>query len=434
MSGVLIESLANGGDGVGHLDDGRAVFVRGGCPGDRVTLSDIDDHGRWLTARVESILEPSADRVEPPCPYFGSCGGCQWQHVSIDVQRAAKQQIVADALKRIGHLELADDVVRPCVPSPKDLGYRNKVELLATTRSGRLELGFNRIASDDLVPIDRCLLLPTRIADAPKRLSGALRFLSGAGDLGIERVAVRAAQHRSDVEIALWTPPSAFPRNVAGPMLEKGLGATSIVRVLSEERRASRRPKVEVLAGAGFWRERLGPYLYSVSATSFFQVNTAAAEKLVEIVLEMLDPDGTDSVADVYSGAGTFTLPIAELAGMVTAVEESGSAIRDLRRNLEAAQLDADIQPGDAERVMMDAGRFDLALVDPPRAGLSQGTLRALVNSSPRRIAYVSCDPATLARDARALGEAGYRLASVIPVDLFPQTFHVETVAQFLRA
>jgi 23S rRNA (uracil1939-C5)-methyltransferase len=433
MSSVLIESLANGGDGVGHLEDGRAIFVRGACPGDRLQVVVAQDHGRWVSGRIEEILEPSSARVTPPCPYFGACGGCQWQHVAADMQLASKRQIVEDALLRIGHLEIGEDVVRPCAPSPDGLGYRNKIELIASSRSGRLDLGFHRIASDELVPIDRCLLLPKSASDAPKKLAGALRYFSGTQDLGIERVAVRVASHRSDVEIAIWTPPSGFPRSIVGSALLKSLGATSVVRVLADGGREARRPKVEVLAGTGFWRERLAGFPFSVSAPSFFQVNTGAAEKLVDIVLGILEPDGSDRVADVYSGVGTFTLALAEVAGSVSAFEASGSAVRDLRRNLENAQLYAEVEPGDAERSLEAAGAFDLAVVDPPRAGLARGALAALVGTRARRLAYVSCDPATLARDAHALAQAGYDLVSVTPVDLFPQTFHVETVSHFER-
>jgi 23S rRNA (uracil1939-C5)-methyltransferase len=433
MSSVLIESLANGGDGVGHMEDGRAVFVRGACPGDRLRVAVAEDHGRWVSGRIEEILEPSSARVTPPCPYFGTCGGCQWQHVAADVQLASKRQIVEDALVRIGHLAIGEDVVRPCVPSPDTLGYRNKIELVASMKSGRFELGFHRIGSDELVPIERCLLLPSRASDAPKKLAGALRYFSGAQDLGIERVGVRIARHGPDVEIAIWTPPSGFPRAIVGSTLVKSLGASSVVRVLAEAGRETRRPKVEVLAGAGFWRERLAGLLFAVSAPSFFQVNTRAAERLVDLVLGVLGPDGSDRVADVYSGVGTFTLALAEAAGSVSAFEASGSAVRDLRRNLENAQLYAEVEPGDAERSLASAGGFDLAVVDPPRAGLARDALVALVGTRAKRIAYVSCDPATLARDARALAEAGYELASVTPVDLFPQTFHVETVSHFER-
>lgn len=433
MSSVLIESLANGGDGVGRLEDGRAAFVRATAPGDRIEVDIREDHGNWVAADVRRILEPSADRVTPPCPYFGSCGGCQWQHVAMEAQLAGKRRIVEDSLRRIGRIDVSDGLVRPCVPSPEVYGYRNKIELITGTTGGRFSLGFSRIASNELVPIDRCMLLPERSADVPRKLAGSIRYLSGSRDLAIGRIGIRSARNSGDVEIALWTPPSAFPRGAVGPTLANAVGATSVVRVLAKVGRESHPAKVEVLAGRGAWRERLKGVELLVSAPSFFQVNTKQAERLIDLVLDVLAPDGTDRVADVYAGAGTFTLPLASCAGSVTAVEASGAAIRDLRRNLDSAGLDAVVEPGDAGRVLPELGAFDLAVVDPPRAGLTSEALRALVVTRARSIAYVSCDAATLARDARALVDAGYSLVSVTPVDLFPQTYHVETVSHFER-
>jgi 23S rRNA (uracil1939-C5)-methyltransferase len=210
---------------------------------------------------------------------------------------------------------------------------------------------------------------------------------------------------------------------------------TCVTRVLVKED-AKRRAdlKVEVLSGKGNWREKLAGRSYRVSAPSFFQVNTAVAEVLVATVLEALDADGTDRVLDLYAGVGTFTIPLTDVAGEVVAIEGAGSAVRDLNGNLEDAQVWADVMPGDAARALSDAGAFDLAVVDPPRAGMTPDVLRALVRAHARRICYVSCDAATLARDARALTDAGYRLVAATPIDLFPQTWHVETVAVFETA
>jgi 23S rRNA (uracil1939-C5)-methyltransferase len=179
------------------------------------------------------------------------------------------------------------------------------------------------------------------------------------------------------------------------------------------------------------WRETIGDFEYRVSAPSFFQVNTAGAEALVELVTEALQPDGTDRVLDLYAGVGTFTLPLADAAGEVVAVEQNGHAIRDLRANLDVNGVPADVAPGDAARALADLGSFDLAVVDPPRAGMRPEALAALLATGARRIAYVSCDPATLARDAATMAASGYTAVRATPVDMFPQTYHVETVAVF---
>jgi 23S rRNA (uracil1939-C5)-methyltransferase len=431
MQRLTIETLAHGGDSVARLDDGRAAFISGGCPGDVVLAELTEEHDRYVRGRVTEVVDPSPHRVVPPCPYFGVCGGCQWQHVSYDLQLTSKRTLVVDALERIGGL--SDVEVGECVPSTREYGYRNKIELLAEKdERDRLLLGFAAANSHTLVPVDACLLLPSRHAKLPKALSGSLRYASGSSDLGISRVAVRVSERTRDLEVALWTSPGAFPRKAVGATLKEATRATSIVRVLyrgETKRRAI--AGVEVLSGKGFWREKLGEYEYAISAPSFFQVNTATAEKLVDLALAAVEPDGSDRVLDLYSGAGTFTLPLSELAEDVVAVEAEGSSVKDLRRNLESSGSWAEVAPGEASRALPELGAFDAAIVDPPRAGLHESVTAALVAAGPTRIAYVSCDPATLARDAKRLAASGYRLTSVTPVDLFPQTWHVESVARF---
>ncbi len=434
MTKFTIERLAYGGDAIAHLDDGRTAFVSGAVPGDVVEAEVVDERERFVKARTVEVLEASPSRVAPPCPYFGACGGCSWQHVSYAAQLEAKRLSVVDSLARIARIENADELVRDTIPSPNEYGYRNKIELVADPASRRLTLGMHRAGSDEVVPIDECLLLPAKRRRAPKALSGALRYVAGESDLGIIRVGLRMGTHTRDLEIAVWTAPGQFPRGPAAKTLASALPSTSIVRVLSKGPSKERRVTgVEVLSGKGFWRERLAGSDFAISAPSFFQVNTKAAEKLVTLALEELGADGSDRVLDLYAGAGTFTLPLAERAGETVAVEAAGSAVRDLRRNLESVGAWADVVGGDATRELPTLGRFDLALVDPPRGGLTVEAARALAGTRARTIVYVSCDPATLARDAAVLIEAGYALTSATPVDLFPQTFHVETVARFER-
>ncbi len=424
-----IESLAYGGDAIGHMPDGRVAFVRGGCPGDRVEVEILNEHPRRVEAVVTRIVSPSPERVEAPCVYFGICGGCQWQHVSYKTQLEAKRQAVVDALTRIGGIP-DDSLVAPTVPSPDEYGYRNKIEMVVGTGNQGLTLGFTAAGSHDLVPIDSCLLLPTRLRKAPKALRGTLRYASGSEDLGLKRVALRVGANSRDVEVALWTKPGPFPRSLITRALGDALRPTSIVRVLVKEEKGPRAiSNVEVLKGKGAWRERLNNRGMLVSAPSFFQVNTRAAEELVSRAIAALEPDGTDRVLDLYAGVGTFSLPIAERAGETVAIESSRHALTDLRRNAEASEVWIDIIPGDASRELKAAGAFTRVLVDPPRTGLSDDAARGLVATRAERIVYVSCDPATLARDVKRLTENGYTLSSATPVDLFPQTFHVETIA-----
>jgi 23S rRNA (uracil1939-C5)-methyltransferase len=343
--------------------------------------------------------------------------------------------MVVDALARIGHLASAEELVGPTVPSPSQYGYRNKVELVVDVTSGRPRLGFHRAGSEEFVQVEECLLLQEKYRRAPKALGGALRYITGEQDFGLTRVALRVGTNTRDAEVALWGAPGPFPRRPVATTLGQALKTTSLVRVLvkgpSKERKIA---GVEVLSGKGAWRERLLGTTMTVSAPSFFQVNTRAAESLVSLALEALGADGSDRVLDLFAGAGTFTLPLAQMSGEVVAVESASSAVRDLRRNLEDQELYADVIGGDAGRELPAIGKVDLALVDPPRSGLQTETVDALAATRARRVAYVSCDPATLARDTAALSAHGYTLARATPVDMFPQTFHVETLALFERS
>jgi 23S rRNA (uracil1939-C5)-methyltransferase len=428
---LAIESLAFGGDAVAHAEDGRTVFVAGACPGDSVVAEVVEDRGRFLRARLVEVLEPSDERRTPPCPHFGECGGCQWQHVSHACQVDSKKRAVTDALRRIGGIE--EPHVLDVVVAGQAYGYRNRTELTVDTDSrGGLVLGFVAAGTDHTVPIDRCMLMPERVRAHPRALAGALRFLSRGRSLDLLRVAVRSAANTSDVSVDLWADTGPFPRSAAARTLASAARFDTLTRVLVKGPVKARDVSgVEVLAGKGYLRERLAGFEYRVSAPSFFQVNTPVAERMVALVLEEIGASGDDVVLDVYAGVGTFTLPLASIANEVVAIESSGHAIRDLRANLETAGLDAEVAPGDAARALADVGDADLAVVDPPRGGLTPDALDALASCAPRRVVYVSCDPTTLARDAARLRAHGYALTRATPVDMFPQTFHVETVAVF---
>jgi 23S rRNA (uracil1939-C5)-methyltransferase len=426
---LRIDSLAYGGDAIARAEDGRCVFVTGGCPGDTVSAEIAEDHGNYLKARIIEVLEASPDRRKPPCPYFGECGGCQWQHVAHAVQVASKRQAVIDALTRIGGVD--DPAVGEVLVAGQAYGYRNRIELSVDVDArGGLVLGLAAMGSNRIVPIERCLLVPEKVRAYPKALQGALRYLSRGTGLGLNRVAVRAASGTSDIEVDLWATPGPFPRAAALKTLSSAVRFETLTRVLVRGEVKSRDiSNVEVLAGKGYLRERLGGFELKVSAPSFFQVNTKVAEAMTALVVAEAAVDGSDVVFDVYAGVGTFTLPLAAVAGEVIALESYGPAVRDLRRNLEEAADEVDVAPGDAVRVLPGLGSADVVVVDPPRSGLADGISEALADTGARRIVYVSCDPATLARDVKRLRSSGFSLVRATPVDLFPQTFHVETVA-----
>ena len=431
---VSIDRMSYGSAAVGRLADGKTVFVEGAVPGDVAEVEVVEAKPRFARATVARLVESSPDRVAPPCA--AGCGGCSWAPMAYPAQLAAKRANVADALVRTGRVDpvRAEEIVAPCVPSKREWGYRNKLELACgADGAGRLVLGMRPEGSAEVVPLEACPLANRLIEKAPKALRGALRFLSGNEDLGIFRVGVRGSLRTKDVEVALWTAPGPFPRAAAAKTLAQACKNTSLVRVVAEPGRARKVKKVEAIAGKGCWEEELAGARFLTSAPSFFQVNTAQAERLVALVQEGLELEEGDYVADLYAGGGTFSVPLAAAGADVVAVESAGSSVRDLRRNAERAGVDIEVIGGDTARELPELGDLDALVVDPPRAGLAEGVVDSIAAAAPRRVAYVSCDPATWARDVARFEAAGYRLARATPVDLFPQTYHVEVVSIFTR-
>ncbi len=442
---LRIERMGNGAEAVGRLASGKTVFVAGGASGDAVRVEVVEEKASFARARIVAVEEPSPLRAEPRCPHGDACGGCPWQHLSYEAQLEAKRANVVGALVHTARLEAAraEDLVRPCLPSKRQWGYRNKLELgAARAENGEFLLGFHREGTHEIATPAVCPLAHDAVAKAPKALRGALRFAQGSADLGIFRVGVRHSVRTRETEIALWTKPGAFPRAHVAKTLKSALKATSIVRVLADPGRARKIKGVETLDGKGCWGEELADARFLTSAPSFFQVNTAQAEKLAAEVVEGLGgrmgeegPEGLDGllVADLYAGGGTFSVPLARAGADVVAIEAAGSSVRDLRRNAEMNGVDIEVVGGDAARELPELGGLDALVVDPPRAGLADGVAESIAEAAPARVAYVSCNPATWARDVARFEQNGYRLARAQPVDLFPQTHHVEVASLFER-
>ncbi len=435
---LTIESMTYGPDGLARAKDGKAVFVAGGVTGDVVEATLVEDGKSFSRARVESLIEPSRLRTQPPCPYVDICGGCPWGNLSYEAQLLAKEENLKSSLKRIGKFADTEieQLVRPIRYAKDAWGYRNKIELAPTIQNGHFRLGLHGRDPKQIVHVDRCPLFEQKYPRAIKAVAGALGFLGNSRDLSLERVGIRASRRTRALEVALWTPTGGFPRGQVSHVLGDALPTTSVVRVMSKgEKKARRVSKVELLSGEGSWTESIAGTQMRLSAPSFFQVNTAAAEILIELVMDALAPQPEECAIDLYCGAGTFTLPLARRCSWVAAVEAYGPAVRDLRRNLELARLDnVDVIGGDAVREFPEEGA-DVLVVDPPRAGLEASAIGLIAASGARDVAYVSCDPATLARDLKRIREEGtYRVCEVTPVDLFPQTFHCETVVHLTRA
>ena len=434
---ITINSMAYGTFGIGRDESGKVVFVPGAAPHETLEVSITKEGSSYSEATIEKIIDHSPYRVKPACPHADICGGCPWMHLSYEAQLEAKRANVVNQLSKIGGIKKddAEQLVEPCVASKRELGYRNKLEFATGTNTqGKFALGFHQ-QGGNFTPIPKQCLLGTKgIEKAPGSLRGALAYLQGTNDLGIFRVGIRRSVRTNETEIALWTGPSSFPRKIVADTLKSALKCTSIVRVIADQGKKRKVKKVEALYGKGCWTEELAGNLYRISAPSFFQVNTAQAEKMIQLVVDGLDLNKSAIVADLYCGAGTFTLPLAQRCDFVYAVESAASSVRDLRRNMETAQLDnIEVIGGDSARELPTLGQLDALVVDPPRAGLAKGVTESIANASPTRVAYISCDPATWARDIARFKNVGYKLVKATPVDLFPQTYHVETVSILQR-
>lgn len=434
---LKVERMSNSPDGIAHLDSGKTVFVSGVCPGDVIQARIVKEKSSFARAEMVSIEEPSPERVDAACPYAGQCGGCPWQQISYNAQLVAKRSQVADALCRIGGFDRIE-VERLCedtVASPRQWGYRNKMEF-DFSAGDKPSLGMHAKAGDFLA-IKRCLMLPKRHANIPKALTGAFRYLQGNSGhhIDMHRVGVRVSTHTEELEIALWSRPGTLARKSTATVLGGVHHPTSIVNVLCKEDDSSRKVSgVEVLDGFGCWHERLGDDIFAFSAPSFFQVNTDAAELLQKIALEPLAKGNFGRAFDLYSGAGTFTIPMTRLCNEVSAIESASSSVQDLKRNLRHCGCAARIIGGDVARELPGLDHPDVCLIDPPRAGLANSVIDSLCTARPSHLIYVSCDPATLARDLKLLCRDCFEIQSVTPVDLFPQTPHVETVCHMVAA
>lgn len=419
---VELTAMAHGGSALGRAAD-KVVFVPYALPGEVVEARVVDDHGRWANADLVRVLQASPDRVEPRCPHFGppdtppveredgallrrGCGGCQWQHIDYATQLRLKQAVVRDQLARVG--KLPDVEVRPTIGMAEPWDYRNHVQM-HTADDGAL--GFRTLRGHAVVPIWECHIMAPAVGELWQSLDldfPELRQVILRGDMGVD-----------DQLILITTDFDELP----------DLEVDFPVSVNLELRDG----QVVNLIGAPWLGAHVAGRDFRVSATAFFQVNTPMAETLVQLVREALRPVGGESLVDLYAGVGLFGLTLADSVGQVIAVEAHPTAVEDWRAN--AADLDnVRIIAGPVETALAEVrGPIHLAVVDPPRTGMAPEALDALVALQPMRVAYVSCDPATLARDAARLVNQGYRPAYVQPVDMFPQTWHIECVALFER-
>ena len=376
--GRLGEAMARSGE--------TDVFVFGGIPGERVTAEVMRVHRRYAEAQVVEVLEPSPWRVEPPCSYYGQCTGCQWQHMDYQHQLEVKHEKVVDALKRVGGFDSVD--VSQVVPSPKQYGYRNHARF-TIGRQG--ELGFVHRQSRRFVKIDRCMLMHDGINATLTELQDRCGETT--------QLSIRAGEFTGDTLVQ--------------PRLTN--------------------PEIPLPTGQKTYQDSIAGRPFRVASPSFFQVNVEQAAKVAEVVQQALDLKKTDLLVDAYMGVGAFAALLAPYVNKVIGIEESSAAVADAKENIKDID-NVELALGKTEAVLgLLEERPDAVVLDPPRAGCQAGALEGLLRLLPPKIAYVSCDAETLARDLKVLCEDAYSLNRVVPLDMFPQTHHVECVATLYR-
>ncbi|MGI8594806.1 MAG: 23S rRNA (uracil(1939)-C(5))-methyltransferase RlmD [Solirubrobacteraceae bacterium] len=434
---LTVDSLAFGGAGVARMD-GYVVFVAGAVPGDRVRAVVSKSKRSFAEARAVEVLEPGPDRIEPVADHPGA----PWQVLHYERQLEVKRDQVEEALRRIGGLDGFE--LGEIVPAVARWRYRNKFEYsFGTAQDGTLSCGFHAPGRWDRIDhVEDCLLASEAGNEARRRVFawcreqglGAYDRRSGEGFL--RNLVVREARRTGQLQVRLVTS--------EGDLDADGLARAAAVDGLfwtrmSDLGETTAGGKTKHIAGDPVLEEELGDMRFRVSPLAFFQTNTEMAERLYGLVAEYADLRGRERVFDLYCGIGTVGLSLADRAAQLFGLEIVPEAVADAIENARLNEIaHASFFAGDVRLAMRElveqAGRPDVVVVDPPRAGLSKKVVRRLIEASPRRIVYVSCNPTTLAPNAAQLVEAGYELRRVRPVDMFPQTPHIECVALLERA
>ncbi|HXG30111.1 MAG TPA: class I SAM-dependent RNA methyltransferase [Thermodesulfobacteriota bacterium] len=415
---IEIEGLAFGGAGIGRVR-GKVVFVRGGLPGDTLRVRITREKERYAEAEIEEVISPSPERTEPRCPVFGICGGCQWQHLNYHSQLRAKENVLRDTLERIGGLKGIR--VESMVPSPNEYGYRNRITLSVWFQKGGYRIGYHEEGSRRRIAIDGCPIALKPIDEAVSLLS---RSLSSIDTPKYPLKKIYIASDGRAAYITLACPWDEDPKRLISIRDHvRGSLGTENVGILGYDER-------------DFEFSILGLRFYSFPSI-FIQSNSEVNKLLIKTIIEWAELKGDEKVLDLYSGIGNFSLHLARRARGIMGVDVSARAVELAKRSGEANSISNvvfDASPSElfVEESLKRGDRFDLAILDPPREG-AKDILEGLSKLSPGKIIYVSCDPPTLARDLKTLGDLGYRVLKVRPFDMFPQTYHIESLALLLK-
>jgi len=451
---LVIEKMAYGGQGVAR-HNGLVLFVRAAVPGDRVLAQVIKKKKDYALARLTELLEPSPDRVRAPCPYSGFCGGCQWQHVNYKRQLDYKKDMIKEAMARIG--TLPEVPVHDVIPSKKQFAYRNKMEFSFSDRRwflpdemdrremlGEFALGLHVPGTYyKVLDVETCLLQQekgnhilrtikafVKQSGVPvyglKSHQGFWRFLTLRHSTYFDEWMVNlvTSEERPEVLIPIIAALSDRFDNIKTIVNNIHKGKASIA--IGERER--------ILSGNGTIQDRIGPFEFQISANSFFQTNSRGAEVLYQKVKAFAELEGSEVVLDLYSGTGTIPIFLSKNAGKIIGMEIGKSAIADAERNCEINGIsNCRFILGDIRDQLSHLSlKPDVLIIDPPRAGMHKDVLNSVLALGTKKIVYLSCNPATLARDLGTMSH-DYEVVEIQPVDMFPHTFHIEAVAKLVH-
>lgn len=441
---VTFEDLTHEGDGVAKVD-GYPLFVPYGLPGEQAKVKVVKTRKNFGFGKLIELYEESEHRITPPCDIFFQCGGCQLQHMTYERQLQMKQKQVQDVMRKIAHMP--DVPVHPTIGMENPWDYRNKVSIPVGKRDGKVITGFYQKRSHNIIDMESC---PVQHPQNDKLIQAMADIFD---ELGIEpydeqthrgvirHVVVRTGQHTNEMMVVLVTRTKDLPKKEK--LIEKikaiDPDVKSIVHNINTKKtNVIMGPESKTISGNDTITDQIGDLTFEIGAHSFYQINPEQTEKLYGKALEYAQLSGSETVVDAYCGIGTISLFLAQHAKKVYGVEVVPQAVDNAKDNAKRNRLpNTEFYVGQAEKVMpwwyAQGLRPDVIVVDPPRKGCDEDLLQAMVGMEPERIVYVSCNPSTLARDLKYLNEAGYEAKQIQPVDMFPQSSHIECVCEIVK-